>query len=541
MLTWQNTGDPCTPDTVTSVNHLMPTRIGFTTALGPYEISTDNPAVNISGAADFFRCSAFSYFDSSQEQKMLFTAGKKIYRHPTNTNVSRGAAYTGDYFSFAQWRDKIYAANGADDLQVATTGSFADATGTTPVFTRIAVAGEFLAGIGLVSDFVGTVRTVTASPYMLMISGVGNPEQFDVDVDTSAYFQDIFDSGGPLTAIARLRNFFVVFQKSGVYVVENVGGTEKWSIRCVTDYYGCVYPDSVIEVNNVLYWLSPTRSGEVCMFDGAQVSGISDAIDATIVDLYGRDPYFGFPPPGGVTLYTPSVTSATDGETIVWNTSYCLDNLFSSTGYSQQLYLNVATRRFGRSSALQTDTSIIPWCVASNASQNVILCVKTNAYTAFPFNANFYAGYMAQMQDSRDLNAIEFFRGSDQVMVITNVTPRFSEYKNIDEVATAMEYMGGGTPYPRPPCLVNPTLNWVSTQHTGDSTTHASGVATPPLATWNTTTNAFDVTSSTKRSKSAKTFAFKMKIQPVNSLTGFQINYVPSGTGQTGGKAGAWQ
>ena len=33
MLTWQNTGDPCTPETLTMVNGLVPTRIGYTARL----------------------------------------------------------------------------------------------------------------------------------------------------------------------------------------------------------------------------------------------------------------------------------------------------------------------------------------------------------------------------------------------------------------------------------------------------------------------------------------------------------------------------
>ena len=40
MLTWQNTGDPCTPETFTYVNHLFPTRTGFTNGLEPTLFST---------------------------------------------------------------------------------------------------------------------------------------------------------------------------------------------------------------------------------------------------------------------------------------------------------------------------------------------------------------------------------------------------------------------------------------------------------------------------------------------------------------------
>ena len=41
MLTWQNTGDPCAPETLTFVDHLMPTRIGYTTAFGWTDAEVD--------------------------------------------------------------------------------------------------------------------------------------------------------------------------------------------------------------------------------------------------------------------------------------------------------------------------------------------------------------------------------------------------------------------------------------------------------------------------------------------------------------------
>lgn len=545
MLTWQNTGDPCTPETVTFVNHLMPTRIGFTTALWPELLAVTagtNTTINVPVATPVFRSTGLAYFDSSQEQKAIFSINKKLYRFPGNTDISRGAAYTQDYFSFAQWRDRVYACNGADTLQKATTGSFADVSGTTPVFTRIAVAGEFLAGIGLVSDFVGTARTVTASPYIMMISGVGNPDQFDVDVDTSAYFQDIYDTGGPLTAIARLRNFFVLFKKSGVYIVENVGGADKWSIRAITDYYGCVHPDSVIEVNNVLYWISPTRNGEVCAFDGAQVTPLSSALDGIGLNGTGDDNY-GFVDATS-TITTRAITAATNGETILWNSFYTTNGFITDEDvFSEQLYLNVPTGRLGFSSQLGGLSTLPPFCVFSNAAQSDMLAIKVSNRNPFPFSGNLAVASMRPYSSSSITPELSFYRGSEQPVSITNATPRFSEYPEPDAVSNGLVALGSGAPNLAVATYADstPSFSWMSTQRTGDSTYTSEAAATLPTASWNATTGAFDVASSSVRSKTAKTFAFFVRLSPVNSLTGITIDTAPAGTAQTGAKAVKWQ
>ena len=179
-------------------------------------------------------------------------------------------AYTNGAFSFAQYREYIYACNGADLLQKSSTGAFADVA-STPKLTRICAWGERLFGINNVASFTSGGTPYAASNYRYWISGIGNPEQFDAAIDSTAYTDDIKDDGGPLVACAVLRDFVVVLEEqSGVYVIEDTGGPI-FAERKVSDYYGCEWPDSVIVVNNIMYWISPTRSGEV-VFDGTQIT-----------------------------------------------------------------------------------------------------------------------------------------------------------------------------------------------------------------------------------------------------------------------------
>lgn len=535
MLTWQNTGDPCTPETLTFVNHLMPTRIGYTTALGPYAFSSNNTEITMA-ANTGYSPRGLSYFDSTGAQQFIFTLSNKIFRYPNNTDISRGVAYTNGYFSFAQYRDKIYAVNGADLLQKSTTGAFADVA-STPKLTRIAVNGEYMAGINLVANYtLASAAVVSASAYRIMISGVGNPEQFDYTVDTTAFSQDIVNTGGPLTALGTLRDMFVVFQKSGVYVLESTGNpADPWAIRLVSDYYGCEWPDSVIEVNNVLYWISPTRSGEVCAFDGSQITVLSTALNSTIVDRSNVYVESGFVN-GTAAELEGGLTAGTDGETIVWNRFVSSAAGIADTAYSKQLYLNIPTGRFGYSDRMTFASSIFG--VFSNAWQNGILTIKCGTIAA---GANkFKAGYLARLTDS-DCR-IDLYRGSNVFNKISTATLRFSEYVYPKDFATELAKIGGFATNALPAYSGSPSLTWVSTKNSGDALTYPVVTAvTTPVATWNSTTSAFDFSASSIRGLSARTFAMMVFVSPINSLTGISIEYAPAGNAQAGAKAGAWQ
>lgn len=536
MLTWQNTGDPCTPETLTFVNHLMPTRIGYTTALGTGFLNGTNPSITATVDTGYSP-RGLSYFDATGTQQLIFTLSKKIYRYPGNTDISRAAAYTNGYFSFAQYRDKIYGVNGADLLQKSTTGAFADVAGNQPKLTRIAVAGEYMAGIGLAANFTRSdAVVVSASPYLVMISAVGNPEQFDPSVDTTAFYQDIVDTGGPLTTIVRLRDFFVVFQRSGVYVIEqNPDPAIKWQIRCVSDYFGCEWPDSVIEVNNVLYWISPTRSGEVCAFDGSQITVLSQALKSTIVDTSNVYVDSGFVTGTNAEL-EGGLTAATDGETIVWSRFVSSAFGIPDVAYSKQLYLNIATGRFGYSDRMTLTSSLFG--VFSNAWQNGMLTVKCTQLSA---GANkFQAGYLTPLANS-DCR-VELYRGSNVFNKISNATLRFSEYVYPKEMVTELAKIGGFSTNALPAYTGTPSMIWASTKNSGDAISYPTvTAASAPSATWNTNTSSIDISASSIRGQSARTFAFVVFVQPVNSLTGITIDYAPAGNAQAGAKAGAWQ
>ena len=541
MLTWQNTGDPCTPETLTMVSGLMPTRIGFTSALAPTSfVSSNTEIVETTGVG--YTPRGFAYFDASGDQQFIFGIADKLFRYPGNADISRGVAYTNGKFSFAQYRDKIYAVNGADLLQKSTTGAFADVA-STPKLTRIAVNGEYMAGINLVANYtLASAAVVSASAYRIMISGVGNPEQFDYTVDTTAFSQDIVNTGGPLTAISTLRDMFVVFQKSGVYVLESTGNpADPWAIRLVSDYYGCEWPDSVIEVNNVLYWISPTHGGEVCAFDGAQVSVLSGAIQTTIAS--GGSGYVaGFLSGGGVALRGGLVASS-DGETILWRRYWFTDgaNEFNGTSLgSAALYMNIPTGRFGY--AADTVSAGGTLMTFSNAWQDAMLAVVITKRQAG--DNRFKAGYMIAGSGGR----IEFFRGGREKVKISNITLTFSEtpgnpsLNGQTSMSVSMGLMPIATASAFPAYSGTPTLSWLSTQNSGDSISKTEATAlTLPTGTWNANTCSFDIPPATARSQSAKVFAFTINVTPITSLIGITVKAEPAGTSQAGGKANIWQ
>lgn len=545
MLTWQNAGDPTTPDTITAVVGLMPTRIGYTSGFGVTAFSASNTEITETTGIGYTP-RGLSYFDSTGAQQLVFTIANKIYRYPGNTDVSRGVAYTNGAFSFAQYRDCIYGVNGADLLQKSTTGAFADVANT-PKLTRIAVNGEYMAGINLVANYtLASAAVVSASAYRIMISAVGNPEQFDYSVDTTAYTQDIVNTGGPLTAIASLRDMFVVFQKSGVYVVESTGNTANpWVIRLVSDYFGCEWPDSVIEVNNILYWISPTRGGEVCAFDGSTISVLSGALSNCLVATDGVQ-NSGFVSAGSLIARRGGLVAATDGETIAWTRYYYTDgaNEFNGLGTSYaMLTMNIPTSRFGYQwSGIIADQ---PLMVFSNAPQSGMLGIIVTKRSSG--DNRFKIASVGQSANAG--GSIQFFRGGEEMTKITGVTLRFAEtvqnlaLNGTTPMTLSMGFMSQASTSAYPAYAGTPTLSWMSTKNTGDAISKTeSTVLTLPTGTWNSNTSSFDISAATSRSQNAKVFAFYIQnLSPTNSLVGITVHGEPSGLTKVDGRRTTWQ
>jgi hypothetical protein len=177
--------------------------------------------------------------------------------------------------------------------------------------------------------------------------------------------------------------------------------------------------------------------------------------------------------------------------------------------------------------------------VFSNAWQNGILSVIP---TQISNGANkFKAASMARSFNTS--SRAELYRGSDAFVMPKSFALRFSEYTlpatTIDSQLSTFGYAG---PAPTSVYAGTPVLKWSSTKNSGDAISKPEAAAiTAPQATWNTTTNTFDMPSNTVRSLSARTFAFDLFVEPYNSLTGFVIGYAPSGSAQAGAKAGVWQ
>jgi hypothetical protein len=186
----------------------------------------------------------------------------------------------------------------------------------------------------------------------------------------------------------------------------------------------------------------------------------------------------------------------------------------------------------------------MPYGVFSNAWQNGILTVVRQPIAA----ADFKAAKMSPFELS--VPWVEWYRRSDFFVSISNLTVDFSEWltDTIGKIAVNGSISATMDLYPvaatdlLPAYFTNPTLQWLSSKTTGNAISKTESTAiTVPSSAWNSTTNAFDIGSSTVRSKSARVFAFKLKVQPLNSLVALKVSYAPSGSAQAGAKAGAWQ
>ena len=542
MLTWQNTGDPCTPETLTMVNGLVPTRIGYTAGDLPTAFSSSNTEITETTGLGYTP-RGLSYFDTSGDQQLIFTIANKIYRYPGNADISRGVAYTNGAFSFAQYREYIYACNGADLLQKSSTGAFADVA-STPKLTRICAWGERLFGINNVASFTSGGTPYAASNYRYWISGIGNPEQFDAAIDSTAYTDDIKDDGGPLVACAVLRDFVVVLKKSGVYVIEDTGGPI-FAERKVSDYYGCEWPDSVIVVNNIMYWISPTRGGEVVAFDGTQITALSGALKNVVI-AQGSTSDYGFTTTTNARMKRGGLVASTNGENIYWTRFYFTDgaNEFNGLGTTTTiLSLNIVTGRFGyQATGITNDISLM---VFSNAAQSGFLAIIVTNYEAG--NNKFKVAYL--QQSTSLAGKAEFFRSSKEKAKVTGVVLTFSE--TIDPVALnsstpmslSMGFMPIATASSYPAIVGTPTLSIMSSQVSGEAVNKTESTAlTLNTGTWNANTFQFDVSQNGSRSISAKSFAFAIgNLNPKTSLIGITVKAEVAGTSQAGGKSVQWQ
>lgn len=191
-----------------------------------------------------------------------------------------GASYTA-YFSFCQLGDVTIAANKSDALQSATTGAFADVSGSPPK-AKFCVADDNQVVLLNYNDG-------TDYPDGWWCSDVGTTTTWTPSASNEAKNGRLRDSGGGITAAcAAPFGGVMAFKKNACYigVYEGQPRVRRW--RVVSPKIGCVGAEAAIAADDVVYFVGD----DVYMFDGSRVQSITEGVRADIknnvLTLYDR-------------------------------------------------------------------------------------------------------------------------------------------------------------------------------------------------------------------------------------------------------------
>lgn len=178
------------------------------------------------------------------------------------TNCSKtSGGYTATNWSFQVYGACVYATDGHDAIQSLTIGSgvpFADLDDTDPA-PNCQVLGLIRDMLFAGNLFPGTINSV---PYGVQWSAVANPASWPVPDTQNAYAaqagnQFLYPEYGPVMAISDNESFGLIFQRSGIVLVEYVGGDVVFQFYTFEKKRGALGPNAVARVGQKYYFASP--------------------------------------------------------------------------------------------------------------------------------------------------------------------------------------------------------------------------------------------------------------------------------------------
>lgn len=301
-MTWSYKPDlpRTTQNIITSMSGLVPTSRGGWRPMYGKQASWTGGA---SGSTNVRYSGSFMAVNSSGTARIFLAASAtgpsgRIWEASsasTLTDRSRAGNYTAGglnfsaFFSFCQLGDTTIAANKSDALQSATSGAFADTTGSPPK-AKFAVADQNQV---VLLNYDGGTDT----PDGWWCSDVGTTTTWTPSASNEAKNGRLRDSGGAITAAcAAPFGGVMAFKKNACYIGTYEGQPRVRGWRLVSPKIGCQFPEAAIAADDVVYFVGD----DVYMFDGSRVVSITDGIRAdlrnNVLTQYDRialqfDPY----------------------------------------------------------------------------------------------------------------------------------------------------------------------------------------------------------------------------------------------------------
>lgn len=188
-----------------------------------------------------------------------------------------GGGYTASDWSFTQYGQCVYAADGHDPIQVMdvtdlAAGFTALAASTAPVAKCLGVIRDFVVAGNIVSSPIGA----PTGPNVIQWCGLAAPATWDLPNTQQARAdqsgaQSLYAQYGAVQYIANGEELGMVFQQTGITRVQYVGGDVVFSFYTFERKRGLVNPHAAAQVGNTVFFLS---SDGFYATDGTQVQPI---------------------------------------------------------------------------------------------------------------------------------------------------------------------------------------------------------------------------------------------------------------------------
>lgn len=231
---------------------------------------------------------AFTAVDSDGSIRSFAGDETKLYTLSATTfsDASKVGGYTSasdSYWEFAQFGDNVIASNFDEAPQtMALTGTtFADLTGTPPMFRHIGIVRDFMV-VGNTFDAVdGSV------PYRIRWPGIGTTTSWTVSATTQADYQDLQGNGGWVQSIVGGREIGHVFQERAIWQMRYVGSPVVFDIVQIEDARGAFAPRSTISVGGIIFYLAD--DGFYMLSGGQSVPIGAGKVDKTFLSELNED------------------------------------------------------------------------------------------------------------------------------------------------------------------------------------------------------------------------------------------------------------
>lgn len=254
---------PHTPGNLTSISDFMPTVSGsYATTPGPIQESYSAPvaSTDVIGSAVVKNKAGSALLYAGTRAKLLQANGTTGWTDRSAKAYSTAATGT---WEFLQFGDTTYAANGADTIQKASGGAFAD-TATAPIARSIIAHENAIIALNLSTDSAGWARSDTGS------------DTFTVTASNDADSGTFLSGSGPVTAGTTFGNLAIAWKGDWMYGGRFVGDVdEKIRWDSLARGVGCCGQHAHISTEIGIIFVS---NRDILLFDGSSPRSIADKV-----------------------------------------------------------------------------------------------------------------------------------------------------------------------------------------------------------------------------------------------------------------------